>query len=161
MKTKKIGFIVLVVTLCIIVLGGIGTVIAEESKNNELTFTSSEEVDTRGLLVYVSVTLKGNGDGTMTATAKNQFTLGNTTLRVYVELYRAYEIPDYYTDMERVAYNYTGDLNIFDEISVTTPTGDAAAFWCARVRYQKDNDDWRSEVTGIFLFDMYGNKLEI
>ena len=155
MSGKKITIITLLFCIIVAMCGGVSAVYAD-STNNSSTLIDEQSVEGRGLLVAVSIELKGNGNGTVSAIAENRFTLGNTVLMVIVELYASETMPMYYTDMELVASNSTGDLNIFDSISTTASTGGRAKYWCARVQYKKDSDAWTSKETNILYYDASG-----
>lgn len=159
MKHKKIAIAVLTVMICLVMIGGISTAVAEENNSRMLGF-SSEEVETKGVYVVVSVDLLANGDGTVTARARNDFTLGTTILAVKVELYASVYFPMDYTEMQKVAWHETYDLNIFDTLTATSPTRGQQKYWCARVMYNKDGEGWKSDVTPIVLIDANGNKVK-
>lgn len=158
MKHKKIAIAVLTVMICLLMIGGISTVVAEENSAYELTF-SSNDIELKGVYVVVTIDIKGNGDGTVTAKARNQFTLGNTVLAVKVELYASVYFPMDYTEMQKVAWHETEDLNILESITATSPTRGETKYWCARVMYNKDGEGWKSDVTGIVRYDANGNKI--
>ena len=50
--------------------------------------SSCNNANRAGTFVFLSVRLKGNGDGTVTAVAQNEFTLGSTVMPVKLTLYR-------------------------------------------------------------------------
>lgn len=158
MKHKKIAIAVLTVMICLVMIGGISTAVAEENSASILGF-SSQEIEPQGVMTAVTIKLVANGDGTVTATAKNEFTLGNTKLQVIVELYALVFFPMDYTEMQKVAWNQIDDLNIFESISATSPTRGQQKYWCARVLYNKDDQGWVSKTTGIRLIDANGNEV--
>lgn len=158
MKRKKMAIAVLMVMICLVITGGIGTAVAEENDPGSLGF-ASVDAETRGVYVVVSVDLTGNGDGTVTARARNDFTLGTTVLAVKVELYASVDFPMDYTEMQKIAWNETYDLNIFDTLTATGPTRGRQKYWCARVLYNKDGEGWKTDVTPVILYDANGNKV--
>lgn len=139
-------------------IGGISTVVAEENNAGKLDF-SSEDIETRGILVSVGIKVVPNGNGTVSAIAANNFTLGNTVLAVIVELYASVYFPMDYTEMQKVAWNQIDDLNIFQELSATSPTRGETKYWCARVMYNKDGEGWKSDVTPVVRLDANGSKI--
>lgn len=157
MKHKKMVIAVLTVMICLVMIGGISTTVAEENNAAILGF-SSQDIETKGVFVTVGVKLQGNGDGTVSAIARNDFTLGTTILAVIVELYASVYFPMDYTEMQKVAWNETYDLNIFDTLSATSPTRGEMKYWCARVMYNKDGEGWKSDVTPVIRYDANGNK---
>ena len=118
-----------------------------------------EDAQPRGVMCTISINLKGDKECTMIATDKNEFTLGKYTIRVIVQLYSA----DFYatdsSQMTLVASNEIADLNIYKSISASEYTYNKMLFWCARVRYKFDNEDWAAKETKVALFDANANKL--
>ena len=155
MKRNKIFAFSLLICIAVVLLYGTNTASAE-TVDNSMVFAAEEKIEERGLFVSVSIELKGNGNGTVSAIAENRFTLGNTVLMVRVELYASETMPMYYTDMELVASNSIGDLNIFKSISTTASTEGKAKYWCARVQYKKDSDGWTSKETSILYYNANG-----
>lgn len=156
---KKLCIILMLTVLCVTLACGINTVFAEETDGTEILVVS-DDVETRGIYVEVSVRIKGNGNGTITATARNEFTLGSTELYVTVGLFSSDEFTMFYEDMEMVTYNLTQDLNIFKEISTTASTNGESKYWRAVVMYRKDTDDWKTISTPCMLYDGNGNLIE-
>ena len=101
--------------------------------------------------------IEGDGQGNITGTAKNAFTLGTSVIPVYVALFRSDDYVDNTANMVLVAQRYTADLNIFDSISVTASTGGRSSYWAVRVRYNKDYSGWTEIWSPIFHFDAQGN----
>ena len=156
---KKLCIILMLTVLCVTLACGINTVFAEET-GEAATLVSVTDAETRGVYVEVSVGIKGNGNGTITATARNDFTLGFTELYVTVGLFSSDEFTMFYEDMEMVTYNFTQDLDIFKEISTTASTNGVAKYWRAVVMYRKDTDDWKTISTPCMLYDGNGNLIE-
>lgn len=147
-KSKIVAAIVLTMMVCLICAFGVVGTVAEE---NELTATP------RGLFTQISVSLWGNHMRTVTATAKNEFTLGFSTIPAYVYLYWS---PTRVTDisyMQRVATGYTADLNMGDSINASDDTELKDAYWAAVVRYKFDDNDWTEKSTEIVRFDANAN----
>lgn len=153
---KKFCVVLLLIALCVSLASGINTVFAEEP--TAAVLTASNE-GTRGIYVEVSIRIKGNGDGTITATARNEFTLGPTELYVIVALFSSDEFQMSYEDMDQEAYNFSQDLNIFNEVSATASTGGKSKYWCAVIMYKKDSDDWRIKATNCLHYDANGNQI--
>ena len=136
-KTKKITVIsiLLVAVLLFALISTFAFAVAYADTEEDV----KEEVQPRGLMCKISISLKGDKECTMTATAKNEFTLGKSTIRVIVELYSA----DFYakdsSEMTLVASNEIADLNIYKSISVSEYTYNKMLFWCARVRFKLDS----------------------
>lgn len=147
-KSKIVAAIVLTMMVCLICAFGVVGTVAEE---NELTVT------TRGLFTQISVSLWGNHMRTVTATAKNDFTLGFSTIRAYVYLYRADFNAVEVDDMELAATGYTADLNIGKSINASDDTELQQCYWAAKVRYKFDDNDWTEKETPVVLFDANAN----
>lgn len=112
----------------------------------------------QGLYVDLSLTLTNEGD-MICAIAKNEFTLFPSTVRVIVELYSSEEYYDLYADMTLESRNTISDLNIGKSISASSSTDGRQLWWRARMRYKKDNDDWKEVITNAYLYDKDGNLL--
>lgn len=156
---KKLCVILMLTVLCVTLACGINTVFAEEADGAEILVVS-DDIETKGVYVEVGLIIKGNGNGTITATARNNFTLGFTELYVMVGLFSSDEFTMFYEDMEMVTYNFTQDLNIFKEISTTASTNGVAKYWRAVAMYRKDTDDWKTISTPCMLYDGNGNLIE-
>lgn len=120
---------------------------------------TEEEVETRGIMTILSLSISG-GDGMITATVKNEFTLGNSTVRIRLYLYASYEFQESYLDMELQDYAMKSDLNIFKTYSLSLSTNGEQKFWMARVRYKIDNGDWQAKETNCILYSAEGEELE-
>ena len=79
--------------------------------------------------------------------AHNDFTLGLSTVKVYVELYSSTTNENSYKNMTLESQNYTGDLNIYKTIRTTAPINGVGRYWRARVNYKLDNKSWVSKET--------------
>ena len=155
MKHKKIVILALTISIAVMIFGGISTVSAQST--DDTARLVAEDVETRGLLVYVVLDIKGDGNGLVTATATNQFTLGTTTLAVKVELYASETKPIDVSEMDLVTGSYIDDLNIFKSITAKAYTGGKAKYWCATVMYNKDKRGGKCDNTEVVHYDANGN----
>ncbi len=96
----------------------------------------------------------------VTATVKNDFTLGKSTIPVVVELYSSYTFQEYISNMKLESRNTTTDLNIFKTISTSSRTNGEQKYWCALMRYKHDSADWIEKITAIVLLDKDGNVIK-
>lgn len=112
-----------------------------------------------GLLTKMSVIISG-GNGCVTATAKNDFTLFPSTIWVYVELYSSETYQESYTTMQFVGRNSISDLDMGKSISVSGATNGKTLYWQARMRYKFDSNDWVSKTTSTLLYDGNGNEIK-
>lgn len=156
-RTKKITAISML--LIAVLLFALISTFAYATAYADVNDDTQEEVQPRGIMCTISISLKGDKECTMTATARNEFTLGKSTIRVIVELYSA----DFYatdsSQMTLVASNEIADLNIYKSISASEYTYNKMLFWCARVKYKFDNEDWVAKETKVALYDANANKL--
>ncbi len=156
-RTKKITAISML--LMAVLLFALISTFAYATAYADVADDTKEDVQPRGIMCTINISLNGDKEGTMTATAKNTFTLGKATIRVIVELYSA----DFYatdsSQMTLVASNEIADLNIYKSISASEYTYNKMLFWCARVRYKFDNEDWAAKETKVTLYDANANKL--
>lgn len=148
-RTKLIVLSLLAVAVCSLVAFGAVGVAAE----------GQDAPQSRGLYTSISIRIDGDGNGNVSAIAKNEFTLGEARIPVYVYLYRSESYPEDYGDMILVASGYVSDLDIFHSLAATASTSGRQSYWSARVRYRLDNGDWQESMTGVTLFDAYGNEI--
>ena len=144
---KIIAAAALAVVLVSLVAIGVNTTCAE----------SQAEITPAGVYTRIEWEIEGDGQGNITGTAKNAFTLGTSVIPVYVALFRSDDYVDNTANMVLVAQRYTADLNIFEAISVTASTGGRSSYWAVRVRYNKDYSGWTEIWSPIFHFDAQGN----
>ena len=77
------------------------------------------------LFAFLSVRLKGNGDGTVSAYAQNEFALTGCKIPVTLELYCSQSGEDYYL-LKSVS---SDGLGAFETLSVTAEVGETSAFY--------------------------------
>lgn len=122
-----------------------------------------EEVDVDNEIesrMYAIISLSiGGSNGEVWAEVRNDFTLGFATILVYVELYSSASYQESYTNMRLENRNFISDLNIFQTIGISAPTGGVQRYWMARTRYRINSGDWTEKVTNAWLFDGDGNVL--
>ncbi|MDE5539999.1 MAG: hypothetical protein K2J20_05890, partial [Bacilli bacterium] len=100
----------------------------------------------RGIYAKLSLSINAK-NGIVTATVKNDFTIGNSKIPVVVELYSSYTFQEYTSNMQLESRNTTTDLNIFKTISTSCSTNGEQKYWCALMRYKHDSADWIEKVT--------------
>lgn len=120
---------------------------------------ADEDINTRGLYTKLSLSINAK-NGVVTAKVKNDFTLGNSTIPVVVELYSSYTFQEKISNMKLESRNTTTDLNIFKTISTSSNTNGEQKYWCALMRYKHDSDDWIEKITAIVLLDKDGNVIK-
>ncbi len=159
LKSKKLLQInvALLVMLCIVAL--ILPLAGNKAQAETLSETQSDQPDTRGIFTKLTLTLDSAGDGYITASVRNDFTLGYSTIQVVVEIYASNEFCENYQDMVRMARKTTLDLDIYDTLSVTCAVGGQPRYWCALMKYKQDQKDWETKVTSLVYLDGMGNKL--
>lgn len=122
-----------------------------------------EEVDVDNEIesrMYAIISLSiGGSNGEVWAEVRNDFTLGFATILVYVELYSSASYQESHTNMRLENRTFTSDLNIFQTVGISAPTGGVQRYWMARTRYRINSGDWTEKVTNAWLFDGDGNVL--
>jgi len=88
----------------------------------------------QSVFVFLSVRIKGNGDGTLTAVAQNEFAIGSAVLPVTLTLYSSDNYETDVADMLETETVTSGDLNIFQTIRIVTEVG-TERYFCARIAY--------------------------
>lgn len=132
------------------------TAIAEESSITVANY--GDVAEPQGLFTKMTLGIKGE-NGVITATAKNSFTMFNSVIWVFIELYSSTNYQESYTNMELMAIDNIRDLNMGNSISVSVSTNGETRYWQARMRYKFDNNDWVAKTTSTFLYDGNGNEL--
>ena len=149
--TKFLLCLMLIVALsCCLALSGIGATASAATSN------PSPDAETLGLVTRISLNL-GTTDGEVWADAHNDFTLGMSTVQVYVYLYSSPTYQDSYTAMTLEKLNYIYDLDINKSLRVSVSINGEQKYWKARVQYRLDNKDWVSKETVALLIDADGN----
>ncbi len=86
------------------------------------------------ILLFLSLRMKGNGDGTIMAVAQNEFTIGACSFPVTLSFYTAAE---YTTDVDKMTLVDSvsnDDLNLFESMTITH-TVENAGYFCAVVSF--------------------------
>ena len=118
--------------------------------------TYSDGIEPFGLYTNLNVVIKG-GNGYVYGKANNKFTLGKSTVAVYVELYSSYTYCTDYTQMKLEKSGYCADLDIGKSFEISVPTGGEQKYWLARMQYRLDSKDWVSKTTETHLINANGD----
>ena len=154
-KSKVIFLTSIIILLTLILFSAyFAPVVAHAETTIESEGTENDNA--RGIYTKLSLSINAK-DGIVTATVKNDFTIGNSKIPVVVELYSSYTFQEYTSNMNLESRNTTTDLNIFKTISTSSSTNGEQKYWCALMRYKHDSDDWIEKVTSIILLDGNGN----
>lgn len=97
------------------------------------------------LLATLSISLNGD-NGKVWTTAKNDFTLFPSTVKVILQLYWSYTYCEDYSQMTLAGINSTEDLNMGNTITVEAFTGGQEKFWMARMRYKENSGSWKDKI---------------
>ena len=116
-------------------------------------------IQERGLFANLSVSLNG-GTATVTAIARNDFTLFPSTIQVRIELYSSDTYQNRCSSMTLVSSNSTADLNIFETVEASASTGGVQKYWRGRMEYKFDNNDWVSQETPTALYSADGEFIQ-
>lgn len=144
--------------LCIVLLLVVFITINNSGIVHAQTTEIEDEVSTRGIYTKLSLSFNSS-NGIISATVRNEFTLGYSTIVVIVEIYSSYEIFDSIEDMTLESRNTIADLNIYESISTSCPVGGEQKYWCAVMKYKQDSKDWVTQTTSLILLDKNGNKV--
>ena len=140
LTTKIYISIFILLLISVIILSGF-----QSTANAE----TGEGKQARGVFTQISLSI-GSGNGYVCAKAKNDFTLGYSEVKVYLELYSS---ADYQTDINNMRLESTNsidDLNIYKSIETTAATNGETRYWQAQVLYNVDNKGWKSKKTDIY-----------
>ena len=159
MENKKSYFTKTVLCLMLIsVLIGCIALCSMGTRANAATGNPEPDVEPLGLYTNISITLGSSGT-TMWAKAKNEFTLGTSTIEVFVELYSSITFQESCSNMTLESRNHISDLNINKTVETTAPINGVQRYWRARVNYKFDKKDWVAKETETFLVDVNGNAI--
>ncbi|MDE7208895.1 MAG: hypothetical protein K2O31_03350 [Clostridia bacterium] len=120
------------------------------------TDDESNEAVPFGIMTKISLDIGSSGT-TMWARAHNDFTLGPSTIQVYVYLYSSTTYQEDYMQMTLESSKYIGDLNINKTLETTAQINGVQRYWRARVKYKLDQKDWVSMESETHLVDVNGN----
>lgn len=154
-KNKTISLVLMLILVIISALIILQPVYAV-STDNEIEDTNENQYSTRGLFTSISISLKGGGNGTVIATARNDFTLGTSVIIVYVELYSSETYQNTSSNMRYENSAMTKDLDIYQSISLTLSTNGQQRYWRARLRYKFDDANWAYKETETVLYNANG-----
>ena len=105
--------------------------------------------------VFLSVRMKGNGDGSITAVAQKEFSLGSTAFPVTLTLYSSHE---YTNDVARMAEVDTVSISLGKEnkTSILAEVKEEC-YYCARIAYTL-NGEGRYIQSDTILYGKDGNR---
>lgn len=155
-KKKFLFFGILAILLYVSLFSINGYKIAKAETMSDKEPTELQEIVTPRLFTTLNLGI-GSKDGRIYGSVTNTFTLGFSTVRVYIELYSSYTYQESYTTMTFESRNYIADLDIGESIETSASTGSETKYWLARTRYRINSGDWEEKVTSLWLFDGDGN----
>lgn len=163
-KGKKKLFLMLCVALVAALFVAVfasaanATTAEAQSTDDKYELQAQTEAQERGLFTNISIGVSGSLSH-ITATAKNEFTLGPSTIKVIVKLYSSNEFQNSADAMTLVSSDSTPDLNIFEQIQTSAPTGGVQKYWRGRVEYKFDTAAWKIAESDTFLFHADGTRV--
>lgn len=162
-KRAYVGFVAIIfgvlLLFCIVLSGQQAFAMSAENSSIESKQDVNPEIEVEPRL-FTTLTLSiGGENGEIWAEVRNDFTLGFATVLVYVELYSSATYQESYTNMRLENRNFIADLDIFQTVGVSAPTGGVQRYWMARMRYRVNSSDWEEKTSNAWLFDADGNVL--
>ena len=160
MENKK--FYLTKVLLCLMLIIALTGCVALSSMGATAyaaTANPSPDAEPLGLVTRISIKL-GTTGAEVWADAHNDFTLGMSTVQVYVFLYSSPTYQDSYSEMTLEKKEHIDDLDINKSLRVSMPINGVQKYWKARVMYKLDKNDWVSKETVALLIDVDGNLAE-
>ena len=143
-------FVLIIVLTSCIALSSMGATASAATVN------PSPDADPLGLMTKISLQL-GSTSTEVWADAHNDFTLGMSTVQVYVFIYSSPTYQESYTEMTLENQKFVSDLDIYQSVRTSAPINGVQRFWKARVMYKLDGKDWVSKETVALLIDVDGN----
>lgn len=116
---------------------------------------SVAQAEERGLFTSIGLYMEG-GNGVIRAWAKNLFTLFPAVVRLDVELYSSETYENTYTKMKLEKRASIADLDQGHILEVTASTNGEQKYWRARVYYNMDQGEWKSQETDTLLYSPEG-----
>ncbi|MBD5099690.1 MAG: N-succinylarginine dihydrolase [Clostridiales bacterium] len=157
MENKKYNLTkILLCLLLIVVLTGCVALSSMGATANAATVNPSPDAEPLGLMTKISLKL-GTTGAEVWADAHNDFTLGKSTVQVYVFLYSSPTYKESYTEMTLENQKFVSDLDIYQSVRTSMPINGVQKFWKARVKYKLDSNDWVAKETEALLIDVDGN----
>lgn len=118
------------------------SVIILSSFQSTASATTDGDEQARGVFTKISLSI-GFGNGYVWAKAKNDFTLGYSEVKVYLELYSSAEYQTDINNMHLENTNSIDDLNIYKSIETMALTNGETRYWQAA----------KSVIASVWLFD--------
>ena len=126
----------------------------------ENSYSAYETVEPNGLYTSITLFISCEGDGKVSAGAKNTFTLFPSVVRVYVELYYSNEYERDFSKMTLAAREYIEDLDMGKTLTATASTDGEMRYWKPRTLFKKDNNEWNDKSLDAILVDGNGNQVK-
>ncbi len=148
-KTILCLMVIAILTGCVALWSMGGTAYAD-------TAEPLADAEPYGVFTKIDLDLGSNGTEVF-AEAQNTFTLGKSTVSVYVFIYSSPTYQESYKDMTLENQKYIYDLDMGKSVRTSAPINGVQRFWRARMMYKLDNKDWVSKETVSLLVDVNGN----
>lgn len=106
---------------------------------------------------FLSVRLRGNGDGTVTARAQNEFDAGSAVIFGTLRIYRSdgqFDDTDY---AELAGEVYIADFSEQKTAELTVPAA-GGGYFCAELTYIIDGEEY-AVLSGTVHYDAQGNRI--
>ncbi len=126
------------------------------SLNGLLTAPLPAPPPSENLCLFLSLRMKGNGDGTITAIAQNEFSIGNPVFPVCLRLYVSDVNTSDVSQMQLIDSVREDDLEAFRSVAVTYELT-KAAYYCAVVEYYV-NSEAKTQQCNTIYYDLNGNR---
>ncbi len=151
MESKKNYFARTVLCLILVtVLVGCVALCSMGTTASAATSNTSPDAEPLGLTTRISLHIGSDGTNVWVR-AHNDFTLGPSTIPVYVYLYSSTSYQEDISNMALFARNYTGDLNLNQTIETSYPIYGEERYWRGRAMFRLDNKDWQTIETLTYL----------
>lgn len=162
-KFVKVQKIVCSICLLLLVFNGIAplrfSAVSDVNAEGASCRSNAPNEDTRGIMTNISLSIGSDmevGNEAVWAKAHNDFTLGFSTIKVYVELYSSDTYQDDYSLMELESVNFSSDLNINQTLQTSAMINGRQRYWKAVMRYKFDKNEWVVKTTDTHLYDKDG-----
>ena len=160
MENKKNSYVITALCLTMIaVLIGCLVLCSFGTTASAATSNPSPDAEPLGLMARLSLHLGTDGTNVWVR-VHNDFTLGPSTIQVYVYLYSSTSYQEDINNMALFSRNYIGDLNMNQTIETSYPIYGEQRYWRGRTMYKLDNKDWEYKETVTCLISADGQLIE-
>lgn len=112
---------------------------------------------TPSFFMFASVRIKGNGDGTVTAVAQNEFSVGDPNVPVTLTLYRGDNYTADISQMQPLKSERSDGLSFWQTLRITADVDEG--YYCAVLEYAV-NDEYKTIQSDTVHYNGNGKRIQ-